>query len=68
MDAYERAAVERRISDLEARLDTLPRPLDWESMAESMKLQGELGELLRTLDKPVIVKLRRRSARVMRRA
>jgi len=66
MDAHERAAVERRIEELESILDGLPRPLGPDRLVESIELQDEMGRLLRALNGPTIVKRTRRSARSMR--
>jgi hypothetical protein len=63
MDAHERAAVEHRILEIEARLDSQQRPLGLQDVAESVELQLELGRLLRALNRPTIVKRSRRSAR-----
>jgi len=66
MDAHERAAVEHRILGIEARLDSQHRPLSLQDVAESVQLQRELGDLLRALNRPSIVKRTRRSARLPR--
>jgi hypothetical protein len=66
MDAHERAAVERRIVEIEETLDGLPRPLSRETVGESIGLQRELGDLLRALNRPGIVKRPSRSSRLAR--
>jgi len=66
MDAHERAAVEHRILGIEARLDSQLRPLSLHDVVESVQLQRELGDLLRALDRPIIVRRTRRSAQLPR--
>jgi hypothetical protein len=49
IDPHERAAIEKRIAELDARLDELARVSVAERVAKSVKIQLEMGELLRTI-------------------
>jgi hypothetical protein len=45
MRSHERAAVERRIAEIEESLDRMRRPMNWETLAETIAMQAELGQL-----------------------
>ena len=50
MDPHERAALEGRVAQLEAKLDGLRRPHSAESAAEALGIQLEMGGRLRAVD------------------
>jgi hypothetical protein len=51
MDQHERAALDCRLAELEARLHDLEHPHSSDHVPERVKVQIEMGELLRTIDR-----------------